>query len=335
MFKSPEFTASLGSKFKDPMHYAISAVRLAYGDRRILNTTPILSWLNRMGEGIYNHQTPDGYSMAAAAWDGPGQMETRFEMARQVGSGRRKLLQARRADAPIASSAPKRAGKRAGLSDPAHRPRFRRPASHPRAGHPDGADPGQLAPGLEQPLPLLPRIHAPLNDAAGSIAMNRRDVLALAAGLTPLIVAGRAFAAPQVRTETQARLLVVFLRGAYDSANLLVPVSSDFYYSSRPTIALSRPDPDNPNAAVPLTADWGLHPALAPSILPLWRKGQVAFVPFAGTDDMTRSHFETQDTIELGQPIQGSRNYGFRLHEPPRRQCSPASSRSPSPTSCP
>jgi len=86
MFRSPEFTASLGTKFKDPMHYVISSVRLAYGDRPILNTTPILSWMNRMGEGIYNHQTPDGYSMAAAAWNGPGQMETRFEMARQLGS---------------------------------------------------------------------------------------------------------------------------------------------------------------------------------------------------------------------------------------------------------
>jgi len=137
-------------------------------------------------------------------------------------------------------------------------------------------------------------------------AMNRRDLLALGAGMAPLIVAGHALAAPQ----TRARLLVVFLRGAYDAASLLVPVSSDFYYASRPTIAIARPDPANSNAAVSLTAEWGLHPALAPTILPLWRKGQVAFAPYAGTDDMTRSHFETQDTIELGQPVQGRRNYG-------------------------
>jgi uncharacterized protein (DUF1800 family) len=86
MFNSPEFTASLGSKFKDPMHYVISSVRLAYGDRPILNTTPILAWMNRMGEGLYNHETPDGFSMVAAAWNGPGQMGTRFEMARQLGA---------------------------------------------------------------------------------------------------------------------------------------------------------------------------------------------------------------------------------------------------------
>ena len=36
----------------------------------------------------------------------------------------------------------------------------------------------------------------------------------------------------------------------------------------------------------------------------------MAFVPFAGTDDMSRSHFETQDTIELGQPVGGHRDYG-------------------------
>jgi uncharacterized protein (DUF1501 family) len=139
--------------------------------------------------------------------------------------------------------------------------------------------------------------------------MRRRDLLTL--GLAaPLVLAGGAFATPQARERRHPRLLVVFLRGAYDSASLLVPVSSDFYYRSRPSIAIARPNPADPNAAIPLTAEWGLHPALAPSILPVWTAGQLALVPFAGTDDMSRSHFETQDTIELGQPIHGSRNFG-------------------------
>jgi len=87
LFHSPEFKASLGAKFKDPVHYAVSAVRLAYDDRVILNTGPIQGWLGRLAEGLYNHETPDGYPMGAAAWDGPGQLALRFEIARQIGSG--------------------------------------------------------------------------------------------------------------------------------------------------------------------------------------------------------------------------------------------------------
>lgn len=99
------------------------------------------------------------------------------------------------------------------------------------------------------------------------------------------------------------RLLVVFLRGAYDAANLLVPTSSSFYYEARPNIAIAKA------AALPLDAHWGLAPAVADSIHPLWTKGQAAFVPFAGTHDTSRSHFETQDHIELGQADDGSRDF--------------------------
>jgi uncharacterized protein (DUF1501 family) len=130
--------------------------------------------------------------------------------------------------------------------------------------------------------------------------MQRRQFLKSAAASLPLMgMAGRLYALPM----SGPRLLVVFLRGAYDAANIVVPVSSDFYYAARPTLAIPR------SAALKLDNDWGLHPALVDSIYPLWQKKQVAFVPFAGTDDTSRSHFETQDTIELGQPIAGSRDY--------------------------
>jgi uncharacterized protein (DUF1501 family) len=136
--------------------------------------------------------------------------------------------------------------------------------------------------------------------------MNRRDLIKAFAASASLTVAGRVWAAPY----TDARLLVVFLRGAYDAANVIVPTSSEFYYASRPNLAIARPDAGNPNAALALDADWGLHPALRDTIHPLWAKREVAFIPFAGTsDDLTRSHFETQDTIELGQAVGGSRDY--------------------------
>ncbi|MBV8036802.1 DUF1800 domain-containing protein [Roseateles sp.] len=87
MVGSPEFEASLGRKFKDPTHYVVSAVRLAYADKVVLNTGPMIGWLYRLGQAPYNRQTPDGYPLDESAWAGPGQMTTRFEIARAIGSG--------------------------------------------------------------------------------------------------------------------------------------------------------------------------------------------------------------------------------------------------------
>jgi uncharacterized protein (DUF1800 family) len=84
---SPAFAASLHQEFKDPVHYVVSAVRLAYDTRPIVNAGPMVNWLNRLGEAPFNHQTPDGYSLAESAWSGPGQMAVRFEIAKAIGSG--------------------------------------------------------------------------------------------------------------------------------------------------------------------------------------------------------------------------------------------------------
>lgn len=128
--------------------------------------------------------------------------------------------------------------------------------------------------------------------------LDRRSALAGATGLA--LLGGRALAVPAA---PGTRFLLVFLRGAYDADNVIAPVSNAFYHEARPTLALATPDPANPLAALPLDADWSLHPALRDSIAPLWQSRQIAFVPFAGTEDMSRSHFETQDSIEMGQPI--------------------------------
>jgi len=87
MFTSTEFAQSLGHKFKDPAHYVVSAVRLAYDDKVILNTGPMLYWLTRMAEPLYGRQTPDGYQLTQSGWASPGQMTTRFEIAKAIGSG--------------------------------------------------------------------------------------------------------------------------------------------------------------------------------------------------------------------------------------------------------
>ena len=105
------------------------------------------------------------------------------------------------------------------------------------------------------------------------------------------------------------KFLMVFLRGGYDAASLLVPTGSSFYYEVRPEIAIAKPSADL-GSALPLNADWGLHPALRDSLYPLYQQGELAFIPFSGTDDLSRSHFETQDSIELGQANNATIAYG-------------------------
>jgi uncharacterized protein (DUF1800 family) len=103
LFTSQEFAQSLGKKFKDPVHFAVSAVRATYGNQVIVNAQPMLGWLNRMGEPLYGHETPDGYALTTAGWSGPGEMETRFEIAQQIGAGARNLF---KSDDPAAPPPP-------------------------------------------------------------------------------------------------------------------------------------------------------------------------------------------------------------------------------------
>jgi uncharacterized protein (DUF1501 family) len=146
--------------------------------------------------------------------------------------------------------------------------------------------------------------------------INRRRLLqAGSAAVFCAGLSGRLFAAPAAGP----RFLLVFLRGGYDATNFLIPYSSSFYYEARPNIAIAKPDPASNTSAMALDADWALAPAVRESIGSMYLQRQVAFVPFAGTEDLSRSHFETQDSIELGQPLAGARDYrsGFlgRLSE--------------------
>jgi uncharacterized protein (DUF1501 family) len=136
--------------------------------------------------------------------------------------------------------------------------------------------------------------------------MNRRQFLSGLAASTPGLTSwGGAFAA----SAGSPGFLLVFLRGGYDCANTVCPYTSDFYYEARPSIAIARPTPGATKGALALDSDWALAPALRTTIGARFAKGEVAFVPFAGTDDLSRSHFETQDHIERGQPTMGAQDF--------------------------
>ena len=87
LLASPEFEASLGTKFKDPTHYVVAALRLAYDGRTIVNAHPLVNWLNALGEPLWGRQTPDGYPLTEGGWASSGQISRRFEIAKAIANG--------------------------------------------------------------------------------------------------------------------------------------------------------------------------------------------------------------------------------------------------------
>jgi uncharacterized protein (DUF1501 family) len=125
--------------------------------------------------------------------------------------------------------------------------------------------------------------------------MHRAAVLS-AAGI--VLLSPHAWAAG-ASGERKGRLVVVFLRGAVDGLNVVVPHAEPAYYDARPTIAIGRLNSDG--GVQDLDGFFGLHPALAP-LMPLWSERTLAFVHACGSPDPTRSHFDAQDYMESGTP---------------------------------
>jgi uncharacterized protein (DUF1501 family) len=136
-------------------------------------------------------------------------------------------------------------------------------------------------------------------------AFLRRAAILSAAGV--VLLSPHAWAA-RVDAPGRKRMVVVFLRGAVDGLNVVVPHGEPIYYDSRPTIAVGRTGADG--GVLDLDGYFGLHPALAP-IMPLWKDGTLAFVHACGSPDPTRSHFDAQDYMESGTPGVKSTNDGW------------------------
>jgi uncharacterized protein (DUF1501 family) len=123
--------------------------------------------------------------------------------------------------------------------------------------------------------------------------------------LSTLLAGCGVWAAPRAWAQTTSstsngRLVVVFLRGAYDGLSAFVPNGDRNYAVLRPSIAIAAPD-GGAQTTLKLDDSFGLHPALAP-LLPLWQQGVLAVIPAAGSPDATRSHFDAQHQWEIGIP---------------------------------
>lgn len=97
-------------------------------------------------------------------------------------------------------------------------------------------------------------------------------------------------------------LVVVFLRGAADALNIVVPHGEAAYYAARPTLNIPRPDDAQAKAehrTLDLDGFFGLHPALRP-LLPAWQAQHLAFIHACGAPDESRSHFRAMELMERG-----------------------------------
>lgn len=124
------------------------------------------------------------------------------------------------------------------------------------------------------------------------LLLSRRSMLGISAGLfTSAFLPRIAYA----NTNSDARLLVVILRGGLDGINMLIPSFDPHYEAARQGLAIEAGD------ALPLSDGFRLHPAM-PFLHQLYAQGEAAFVPAAGLAVQNKSHFECQENLENGLP---------------------------------
>ncbi len=136
--------------------------------------------------------------------------------------------------------------------------------------------------------------------------LNRREFLK-AAAFTPFAIDWPAWMprlafAPKQTNSRGDTLVVIFLRGAADAINMVVPYGEDSYYRARPTLGIPRPDDSRAGAdqrAIDLDGFFGLHPIMK-ALMPAWQDEQLAIVHACGAPDESRSHFKAMELMERG-----------------------------------
>jgi uncharacterized protein (DUF1501 family) len=97
-------------------------------------------------------------------------------------------------------------------------------------------------------------------------------------------------------------MVVVFLRGAADGINIIIPHGDEAYYVARPTLAIPRPDDSSAKIqarTIDLDGFFGLHPALE-SLHEAWSRKSLALVHACGSPEDSHSHFRAMEYMERG-----------------------------------
>ena len=126
------------------------------------------------------------------------------------------------------------------------------------------------------------------------MTVTRRTFLetTLFAGASTLMSARFALA----NAPTDSRFVFVLLRGALDGLSAVPPVGDPDYASLRGQIALTR---SGEGSALPLSGEFGLHPALT-FLHSSYQAKELAVLHAIATPYRERSHFDAQNVLESG-----------------------------------
>lgn len=91
----------------------------------------------------------------------------------------------------------------------------------------------------------------------------------------------------------------IFLRGGVDGLSMVPPFTDSAYYKLRPGIAVQPPGGGS-KAALDLDGSFGFAPAMEP-LMEAYDAGDLLVVHACGLESPTRSHFEAQHNMEVGQ----------------------------------
>ena len=97
-------------------------------------------------------------------------------------------------------------------------------------------------------------------------------------------------------------IISIFLRGGADGLSLCVPFGDPNYYTSRPTIAIPRPDSTQTTTRGIALDNFFALPRAMQGLYPAYQAGQLLVVHATGSVDPSRSHFDAQKFIEVGKP---------------------------------
>lgn len=115
----------------------------------------------------------------------------------------------------------------------------------------------------------------------------------------PRVVLAKSYAS------TRDVMVSIFQRGGADGLTLCVPFGDPAYYSSRPTLAIPRPDASSVNRGIALDEFFALPQGMS-GLVPAYANGDLLFVHATGQLNVSRSHFDAQRYMEVGKPVDPS-----------------------------